>query len=65
MDVVDGILKQQCHNEFRAIGADITDVKHRILRAPPDEKRNQILLLQKNARPHTSPRSRKAITTMR
>jgi len=64
MNVVGGILKQKCHNEFRAICADITEVTHRILGVRPNEKRNQILLLQKNARPHTSPRSREAIATV-
>jgi hypothetical protein len=64
MNVVGGTLKQQYHNEFRAICADITAVTHRILRVRPKEKRKQILLLQKNVRPHTSPRTREAIATM-
>jgi len=50
MNVVGGTLKQKRHNEFRAICADITAVTHRILRFRPNEKRNQILLLQKNVR---------------
>jgi hypothetical protein len=64
MIVVGGTLKQQCYSEFRAICADITAVTYRILRIRPKEKRKQILLLQKNVRRHTSPRTREAITTM-
>ena len=64
MNVVGGILKQKCRNEFRAVCADITKVTHRILRVRPNEKRNQILLLQKNVRPHTSLRSREAVATL-
>jgi len=54
MNVVGGILKKKCHNEFRAVCADITEVTRQILRIWPNQKRNQTLLLQKKVRPHTS-----------
>jgi hypothetical protein len=59
-NLVSRILGERCHNQIRAICADITEVKQRIRRVRSNRKMNKVFFLHDNVRPHT----REAIATM-
>jgi hypothetical protein len=63
-NLVSRIRAKRCHNQFRAICADIKEFKMDLQGSAKQEDESQVLRQYENTRPHYSLRTRKAITTI-
>jgi hypothetical protein len=61
-NLVSGIRAKKCHNQSRAICADIKEVKTTNSKVLAKHENESILFLYENTRPHSSLRTREAVT---